>query len=141
MLLLMPVITFRTSAFIPFALFIDDNSYLKSFICLLTIVFIFMQPTQPELSRSIFTPEPGVREIVLIVAPPACGKTKLSRKFDLNLYSRINQDFLRTIDKCLSKAREELKEGKNIVVDNTNISVETRSKWIALARTEKVKVR
>ena len=77
----------------------------------------------------------------MIVSPPACGKTKLSKKFDPNLYSRINQDTLKTIDKCLLKAKEELHGGKNIVVDNTNISNETRARWIALAKSENVKVR
>ena len=102
---------------------------------------VFTQPILPEPSPSIFTPVPGVREIVLIVSPPACGKTKLSKKFDPILYSRINQDTLKTIDKCLIKAKEELNLGKNVVVDNTNISNETRAKWISLAKSENIKVR
>jgi predicted kinase len=32
-------------------------------------------------------------------------------------------------------------KGKNVVVDNTNISFETRAKWIALAKAENVQVK
>ena len=75
-----------------------------------------MKPKYLGPTSAIFTPEPGVQEIVIIVAPPACGKTTLSKKFDENIYYRINQDTLRTIDKCILKAKEELKTGKCMIM-------------------------
>ena len=82
----------------------------------LNIILYFIKPKYLGPTSAIFTPEPGVQEIVIIVAPPACGKTTLSKKFDENIYYRINQDTLRTIDKCILKAKEELKTGKCMIM-------------------------
>lgn len=41
------------------------------------------------------------KEIVLLVAPPACGKSTFSRRFDPQVYTRVNQDTLKTLEKCM----------------------------------------
>ena len=64
-----------------------------------------------ELFRSLT----GSKEIVLLIAPPACGKSTFSEMFDSALYTRINQDNLRTITKCLDAARGELRRGEEMI--------------------------
>ena len=93
--------------------------FLFTFCIILFTYYFILHDIKPKYlgpTSAIFTPEPGVQEIVLIVAPPACGKTTLSKKFDENIYYRINQDTLRTIDKCILKAKEELKTGKCMIM-------------------------
>ena len=88
----------------------------------------------PQVFSEINTPE-----IVLLVAPPACGKSTLSRKFENHI--RVNQDTLRTLVKCKESALGHLQEGKSIVVDNTNFSVSTRAEWIELAKEHSIPIR
>ena len=75
------------------------------------------------------------QEILLLVAPPASGKSTLAEKFEEEQsYERINQDTLKTEEKCFVVAREALTEKKrSIIIDNTNITIEKRRKWIQLA--------
>lgn len=76
-----------------------------------------------------------VKEVVLLVAPPASGKSTLARALELHGYTRINQDELGSLKKCLDVAREHIQAGrKQLVVDNTNLSKDTRMQWQALAR-------
>lgn len=87
-------------------------------------------------------------EIILLVGPPASGKSTISRLLERRLgYVRINRDKLGTVEKCLKAARQVLIDTANdssssgsssgtrrsIVVDNTNIDIETRAPWLSLA--------
>lgn len=78
------------------------------------------------------------REIVLLVAPPACGKSTLSRRFVAEGFHRVNQDELKSLDNCLNSARQILtlprSQTRGIIVDNTNLLANVRLKWINLAR-------
>lgn len=58
-------------------------------------------------------------EIVLLVGPPASGKSTLCDTF-FSDYIRINQDTLKTIAKCIKAATTSLKSGNSVIVDNTN---------------------
>ncbi|WVF68183.1 polynucleotide kinase 3'-phosphatase [Kwoniella sp. CBS 6097] len=81
-------------------------------------------------------------EIVLFVGPPASGKSSFFRKhFASNGYVHINQDTLGTRDRCLKAAELAMKEGKKVVVDNTNRNRETRAHWIRLASRLDVPIR
>jgi bifunctional polynucleotide phosphatase/kinase len=102
----------------------------------------------------------GQREIVLLAAAAACGKSTLTKRFDPNSYYRINQDSLKTLDKCVDVARavllgdsgtvanirksgeeaQKVGQGKCVVVDNTNLDPQARRRWIDLARELGVKV-
>lgn len=73
--------------------------------------FVLYQPVGPDLPPSLFEPPEGSVEIVLIIAPAACGKSTLSRRFDSALYSRVNQDTLHTMEKCISYATDQLSKG------------------------------
>lgn len=70
-----------------------------------------LQPRSPEYPTNLFTPPSGSLEIVLLIAPAACGKSTITRRFDSSLYSRVNQDSLRTIDRCITTATQEIKKG------------------------------
>lgn len=65
---------------------------------------------------ALFTPK-AEKELVMFVGPPAAGKSTFFRK---NLeplgYERVNQDQLKTKEKCVKVARELLSQGKNVVI-------------------------
>ncbi|KAK8810718.1 hypothetical protein WA158_007293 [Blastocystis sp. Blastoise] len=90
------------------------------------------------LTTMVTTTDP--QEIVLIVGPPASGKSTISTTY-FSTYDRINQDTYKTIKKCLSVARTSLTEGKSIIIDNTNRDKNTRSQWIELAKEFKIPIR
>lgn len=76
---------------------------------------------------------PSAQELVVLVGPPAAGKSTLSKAME-PWYARVNQDVLGTKKKCLDAARAHLAAGRSVVVDATNKDVATRSDWVALAR-------
>ncbi|KAI0811093.1 PNK3P-domain-containing protein [Irpex lacteus] len=87
---------------------------------------------------------PDAREIVLFVGYPAMGKSTFYRKhFEPAGYIHVNQDTLRTRDKCLQAVEESLQDGKScvVVLDNTNRDKATRKLYIQLARKFKVPIR
>ncbi|CCG84736.1 protein of unknown function [Taphrina deformans PYCC 5710] len=87
----------------------------------------------PERSDHLFL-RLHTQEIVLFVGSPASGKSSYYKTFLQPLdYVRINQDTLKTRQKCIARARVELMEGKSVCVDNTNASVESRAHWLQLA--------
>jgi len=56
-------------------------------------------------------------------------------------YARVNQDTLLTKAKCWQEARNQLRAGLSVVIDNTNPSREARQAYIDIAREFKVPVR
>jgi bifunctional polynucleotide phosphatase/kinase len=56
-------------------------------------------------------------------------------------YTRVNRDTLKTKEKCLKVAEEEIKKGNSVVIDNTNPSAADRKIYIDLAIKYKIKVR
>ncbi|KAK4683660.1 bifunctional polynucleotide phosphatase/kinase, partial [Tremellales sp. Uapishka_1] len=80
-------------------------------------------------------------ELVLFVGPPASGKTSFFRRHFADRYEHVNQDTLKTRDRCLSVAEHFLRAGKAVVVDNTNRNRATRAHWIQLAEKMNVSVR
>lgn len=97
--------------------------------------------TQPEVADHIFE-RLAPQEIVLFVGCPAAGKSTYFHTFMASLgYMRINQDTLKTREKCLVEAKKLLLEGRSVCVDNTNASIETRAVWLNLARDHKLPVR
>jgi bifunctional polynucleotide phosphatase/kinase len=79
---------------------------------------------------------------VIFVGPPASGKTSFFRRnFLPKGYEHVNQDTLKTRDRCLARAELLVKSGKSVVVDNTNRNAATRAYWVALAETLIVPIR
>ncbi|OCK77416.1 PNK3P-domain-containing protein [Lepidopterella palustris CBS 459.81] len=81
-------------------------------------------------------------DIVLFCGSPGAGKSSFYWKHLQALgYARVNQDSLKTREKCLKSATAFIENETSVVVDNTNADPETRSQWINLAKKLKVPIR
>jgi bifunctional polynucleotide phosphatase/kinase len=81
-------------------------------------------------------------ELVLFHGCPASGKTTFyKRHFEPKGYVHVNQDQLKTWQKCVEEVDRLLERRQSCVVDNTNPDKEKRSKFIALACARGVPVR
>ncbi|CZT20336.1 related to bifunctional polynucleotide phosphatase/kinase [Ramularia collo-cygni] len=73
-------------------------------------------------------------DVVLLCGSPGAGKSTFYWQHMKSLgYGRVNQDLLKTREKCLKMATQLLQEKQSVAVDNTNADIETRSAWITLA--------
>jgi bifunctional polynucleotide phosphatase/kinase len=69
-----------------------------------------------------------------MVGSPASGKSYYSQKLENTGFLRINKDTMKT-DKMIEKVfNGGIKEGRNIVIDNTNPTKEVREKFITAAK-------
>ncbi|KAJ5973898.1 hypothetical protein N7481_011108 [Penicillium waksmanii] len=94
--------------------------------------------TQPETEFKRKHP----LELVLFCGSPGSGKSTYHwNNLEPLGYERVNQDILKTRQKCLKVAREFLEAKKSVVVDNTNANQETREHWTTLAKELSVPVR
>jgi hypothetical protein len=108
--------------------------------CLSVYSLDVTQPVHPPPCPTLFAPADR-QEIVLLVAPPSTGKSTLARRFDPSLYTTVNSDTLKTVEKCMAVAGEALRGGvKSVVVDNTNMEQAARARWVAFAREHGVSV-
>jgi len=74
------------------------------------------------------------KHLVVMVGSPASGKSYYSKELENKGFLRINKDSMKT-DKIVEKAfNEGIKEGRSIVIDNTNPTKEARAKWINAAK-------
>ncbi|XP_064606402.1 bifunctional polynucleotide phosphatase/kinase-like [Liolophura sinensis] len=74
------------------------------------------------------------KEIVILVGAPASGKSTFRKRYlEPYGYLAVNRDTMGTMAKCLKAAKDALKEGKSVVVDNTNPSMSARSDFLDLA--------
>ncbi len=76
------------------------------------------------------------QEIILLIGPPASGKSTFCKQF--TNYIRINRDELKTKEKCHKVAKN---INKSIIIDNTNSSIEDRSFYIKLAKEKNIPIR
>lgn len=74
-------------------------------------------------------------ELIIMVGPPASGKTSLVQAYIEANYVHINMDTLRTKKKCLDLCRNSVLAGCNIIIDNTNPSREVRKEYLDLVKT------
>ncbi|GFO18904.1 polynucleotide kinase 3'-phosphatase [Plakobranchus ocellatus] len=82
------------------------------------------------------------QEMVLLVGPPASGKSTFRQRYlEPHGYITVNRDTLGTVEKCLKGAGEALKNGKSVVVDNTNPSASARALFLDLAKNKGVPCR
>ena len=85
---------------------------------------------------------PSKDEMIINVGYPGSGKTFYTKNYIIPKgYKHINQDTLKTFDKCLKKCEEYLVAGYNVVIDNTNMELEKRKKYIDLAKKYSFKCR
>ncbi len=57
--------------------------------------------------------------MVICVGSPGSGKSTFVNTFFAD-YVRINNDDLKTKEKCMKACEQNLKEKKSVIVDNTN---------------------
>ncbi|KAI9733233.1 MAG: hypothetical protein M1834_003317 [Cirrosporium novae-zelandiae] len=81
-------------------------------------------------------------EVVILCGSPGAGKSTFYWNYLEPLgYERVNQDTLKSRDKCVKQAKLCLSDAKAVVVDNTNADLATRSVWVKLAQELKIPVR
>jgi HAD superfamily hydrolase (TIGR01662 family) len=80
-------------------------------------------------------------EIVVICGYNSAGKSTLVKPFEAKGYVRLNRDTTggNVID-LLKPAEENIKAGKNVILDNTFLSIESREPFIELAKRLKVPI-
>ncbi|KAI8997759.1 polynucleotide kinase 3 phosphatase-domain-containing protein [Pilobolus umbonatus] len=81
------------------------------------------------------------QELIVCVGYPASGKTTFVKKYVPEEYVYVNQDTLKTREKCVAACKEALKKGKSVVVDNTNPETSTRQLYLSIARTLNIPAR
>ncbi|XP_033754080.1 LOW QUALITY PROTEIN: bifunctional polynucleotide phosphatase/kinase-like [Pecten maximus] len=87
--------------------------------------------TEPANAK-VVSPSP---EMVILVGFPASGKSFFSTtRLVPKGYIQINRDTLGTWQKCVTMCTKSLKEGKSVVIDNTNTTKEQRERYIPLAK-------
>ncbi|KAF0526871.1 PNK3P-domain-containing protein [Gigaspora margarita] len=95
----------------------------------------------PSSSSQLALPA-GQCEMVIFVGYPASGKSTFAKKWLVNAgYVHVNQDTLKTKQKCIRACETALKENKSVVIDNTNPSKESRKQYIDIAKQCGVPVR
>lgn len=78
-------------------------------------------------------------ELIVLVGYPGSGKSTFARKLQRDYgYGCVNRDTLKTWQKCVSMAAEMIGKGQSVVVDNTNPDVESRQRYINLAKQHKI---
>ncbi|CAK7220173.1 DNA kinase/phosphatase Pnk1 [Sporothrix bragantina] len=82
------------------------------------------------------------QELVVFCGPPGAGKSTFFRSHLEPLgYERVNQDTLKSKDKCVKAAAAFLQDGSSVAIDNTNPDPATRALWVDLAKKHRVSVR
>lgn len=82
-----------------------------------------------------YTFESKPKEVILCIGLPGSGKsTFVKNKIIPCNYDHINQDTLKTLPKCLSALETSLKNQKNAVIDNTNLSKSNREKFTEICK-------
>jgi bifunctional polynucleotide phosphatase/kinase len=82
------------------------------------------------------------QDIVLFVGSPASGKSTFYNTHLKPLdYIRVNQDILKTRDKCVKVATSHLSDGNSVLIDATNADRDVRKVWIDLAKRFGVPIR
>ena len=78
---------------------------------------------------------PNHKEAIILIGAPGSGKSNFCEN---NLtpkgYVRINQDTLKTRQKVIKCLEDNLKEGKNVVIDSTNPEKDKRSEYIKICK-------
>lgn len=86
-----------------------------------------------KISLPKFTPRE--KELIVMVGIPGSGKSSFVKEYIIpHKYIRINMDELKTTKKCIDKTIQNLTKGKNIVIDNTNLDIESRMKYTTIAK-------
>ena len=72
------------------------------------------------------------KKCVIFVGSPGCGKSTYYENNYLNGYARVNLDILTSRNREKKKILELAESGTNMVIDNTNTSIEERKRYFSL---------
>ena len=75
----------------------------------------------------------NTQEVIIFVGSPASGKSTFWKNH-LSNYVRVNNDTLKSADRCVRVMREALESGKSCVIDNTNPTAAVRSRYLSVAK-------
>ncbi|MCJ1301277.1 hypothetical protein MMC08_004076 [Hypocenomyce scalaris] len=104
--------------------------------------YLSLVAISPADTAPILFDRKNILDLVLFCGSPGAGKSKFYWDHLKPLgYERVNQDTLKTRDRCIKVASDYLSEGRSVAVDNTNAEPATRNVWIQLARKMGVPVR
>lgn len=82
------------------------------------------------------------QEIIVMVGQPASGKSNFAKKhFEASGYVYINRDNLGTWQKCVAALQRAIQDKKSAVIDNTNPDLESRKRYIDVAKKHKIPCR
>ncbi len=82
------------------------------------------------------------QEIILLCGLPGSGKSHFAKNTIVpSGITYVNMDTLKTAAKCVSATNSALKEGKSVVIDNTNVSVANRLIYINIAKKNNIDIR
>lgn len=85
----------------------------------------------PE-SSSLLSPNP---EVVVAVGFPGAGKSTFIQEHLVSAgYVHVNRDTLGSWQRCVSSCQAALRQGKRVVIDNTNPDVPSRARYIQCAK-------
>lgn len=73
------------------------------------------------------------KNLILMIGYPGSGKSSYIQK-NLDDFSVISRDELKTMEKCEKETEKYLKENKNVVIDNVNFKKEDRQRFIKLGK-------
>jgi bifunctional polynucleotide phosphatase/kinase len=89
-----------------------------------------------------FVPTKKSNELILMVGFPGSGKSKYVVENIVPCgYVRINQDTLKTKQKCLKETINAVENNLNVVIDNLNYDIDTRKSYIDIAKKNNYVVR
>lgn len=81
-------------------------------------------------------------ELIIIVGYPGSGKSTFARKLEREYgYACVNRDTLKTWQKCVSTAANIIDNGKSVIIDNTNPDIESRKRYVDIAKQKKIRCR
>lgn len=72
-------------------------------------------------------------KLIILVGKPGSGKSTLATT-EFKDYIRISQDELGSKFQCLKLCNDSLAEGKDIIIDRCNHTVQQRKEWLKMAR-------
>ncbi|KAL5289407.1 hypothetical protein ACFFRR_009507 [Megaselia abdita] len=97
-----------------------------------------------ETKLPLFDPPTKVdskyKEVVVLMGLPGSGKSHFTKTV-MKGYEILNADTLGSVQACLNKCEQFLRSGKSCVIDNTNVDVESRKKFITLSKNNGFKCR
>ncbi|XP_067651415.1 bifunctional polynucleotide phosphatase/kinase-like [Haliotis asinina] len=84
----------------------------------------------------------STQEVAVLTGLPASGKSFFVKTYLIPKgYVHVNRDTLGSWQKCVAHCTKALAEGKSVVIDNTNLDVESRARYLDCAKKSSVPCR